>query len=229
MNTTEQQARLLTAAELAFLIKVFREMRQWSQEQLATISGLNVRTIQRSEKGQPASLDTRRALARAFEFEDIDALSKPFTVPTEKELEAAKEAFDRENVTLMAAPLTIGKQLAKLAESCTMESSEPAFELTREADEVFAALVDYVRDYRDCADAYAESQKFEVYDQMQSSIDTLRTLGVSLCYAVRKVKVTWGLVSDSKPTPATILYVVAFPLGQEPEQFATPKSAGIRL
>ncbi|CAN7287492.1 helix-turn-helix transcriptional regulator [Caballeronia sp. LjRoot31] len=231
MTATAQplQVRLLTPAELAFLIKVFREMRQWSQEQLADISGLNVRTIQRAEKGEPASLDTRRALARAFEFEDIDALSKPFTIPTEEELRTAKEKFYRENVTLAATPLTTGKQLAKLAESCTMDLSEPAFELTRDADGVFAALVDYVRDYRDCTDAYAETQKFEVYDEMQSSIDTLRTLGVSLCYAVREVKVAWGLVSDSKPMPATILYVVAFPLGNEPEQFATPKSAGIRL
>lgn len=231
MNTTEQseQARLLTPTELAVLIKVFREMRQWSQEQLAAISGLNVRTIQRAEKGESASLDTRRSLARAFEFEDIDALSKPFTIPTEDDLKAAKEKFDRENVTLTATPLTTGKQLSKLAESCTMDLSEPAFELTREADEAFASLVDYFRDYRDCADAYVETQKFEVYDEMQSHIDTLRKLGVSLCYAIRKVQVKWGMDQESKPMPATVLYVVAFPLGKEPEQFATPKSGGIRL
>jgi len=72
-------------------------------------------------------------------------------------------------------------------------------------------------------------QKFEVYDEMQSGIDTLRALGVSLCYATRKVQVEWGMDSDSKPMPATVLYVVAFPLGKEPEQFATPKSGGIRL
>jgi DNA-binding XRE family transcriptional regulator len=55
MNTTEQsqRARLLTPNELALLIKVFREMRQWSQEQLAAISGLNVRTVQRADKVSP--------------------------------------------------------------------------------------------------------------------------------------------------------------------------------
>ncbi len=47
--------------------------------------------------------------------------------------------------------------------------------------------------------------------------------------ATRKVQVKWGLEQDSKPMPASVLYVVAFPLGKEPEQFATPKSAGIRL
>lgn len=231
MNTAEstQQTRLLTPAELAVCIRMFREMRQWSQEQLAEISGLNVRTVQRVEQGLSASLDTRRALASAFEFEDIDALNKPFTIPSEGELKAAKEKFDREHVTLTAIPLTTGKQLAKLAEICSMDLSEPGFELTREADETFAALVDYFRDYRDCADVYSETQKFEVYDEMQSHIDALKTLGVSLRCAERKMQVKWGAEPDSKPMPVNVLYVVAFPLGKEPEQFATPKSGGIRL
>lgn len=155
MSATEhaQQSRLLTPTELAACIKLFREMRQWSQEQLSAISGLNVRTIQRVEQGQVASLDTRRALARAFELEDIDALNKPFVIPSEEDAKAAKEKFDQEHVTLTATPLTTGKQLAKLAETCSMDLSEPAFELPREADETFAMLVDYLREYRDCADA----------------------------------------------------------------------------
>jgi transcriptional regulator with XRE-family HTH domain len=185
MNATEKtsQTRLLTPDELAFCIKLFREMRQWSQEQLAEISRLNVRTIQRVEQGQPASFDTRRALASAFGFDDIDALNKPFTIPSEEELKAAKDKFDREHVTLPAIPLTKGKQLAKLVELCSMDMSAPAFELTREADEVFAKLVDYFRDYRDIAADYTELDKFEIYDEMQSYIDALKGLGVSLCYA----------------------------------------------
>ncbi len=231
MNTAEntQQMRLLTPAELAVCIKLFRETRQWSQEQLAAISGLNVRTIQRVEQGLSASLDTRRALASAFGFEDIDALNKPFTIPSEEELKVAKEEFDREHVTLTAIPLTTGKQLAKLAETCTMDLSEPAFELPREADETFAALGDYFRDYRDCADVYSETQKFAIYDELQSHIDALKALGVSLRYAERRVQVKWGSDADSKPMPANVLYVVGFHLGKEPEQFATPKSGGIRV
>jgi len=231
MDTAEnaQQIRLLTTAELAACIKLFRETRHWSQEQLAEISGLNVRTIQRVERGLAASLDTRRALAIAFEFKDIDALNKPFTIPSDEEFKAAKEKFDREHITLAAIPLTTGKQLAKLAEICTMDMSEPAFELTRDGDKTFAALIDYFRDYRDCADAYAETQKFEVYDDMQSYIDTLKGLGVSLRYAERKMQVKWGSTTDAKPMLVNVLYVIAFPLGKESDEFATPKSGGIRL
>ncbi|EMN7028090.1 XRE family transcriptional regulator, partial [Pseudomonas aeruginosa] len=181
------------------------------------------------EQGQVASLDTRRALARAFELEDIDALNKPFVIPSEEDAKAAKEKFDQEHVTLTATPLTTGKQLAKLAETCSMDLSEPAFELPREADETFAMLVDYLREYRDCADAYNETQKFEIYDELQSHIDALKVLGVSLRYATRKIQVKWGTGADVKPMLATVLYIVGFPLGKEPEQFATPKSASIRL
>jgi transcriptional regulator with XRE-family HTH domain len=232
MNVTERtaQARLLTPVELAACIKIFREVRQWSQEQLAQIAGLNVRTVQRVEQGQAASLDTRRALARAFEFEDVDVLNKPFKVPTSEELTAEKEKFDREHVTLTALPLTTGKQLAKLAELHTMDMSEPGFELSREADQIFSELVDYFRDYRDCASDYAESMKFDVYDELQSRIDSLKGLGVSLRYAQRNMMVTWGTdAADAKPMSVSVLYVVAFPLGKEPEQFATPKAGGIGL
>ncbi|SCY42680.1 Transcriptional regulator, contains XRE-family HTH domain [Nitrosospira sp. Nl5] len=224
-----QQTRMLTPAELGICIKLFREIRQWSQDQLAEMSGLNVRTIQRVEQGLSASLDTHRALASAFEFEDIDALNKPFTIPFEEELKAAKDKFDREHVTLTAIQLTTGKQFAKLAETCMMDVSEPAFELIREADVAFAALVDYFREYRDFYDLYTETRKFEVYDEMQSHIDALKKLGVSLCYAERKMQVKRGSGPESKPISVTVLYVVGFPLGKEPEQFATPKSGRIRL
>nr|WP_110140946.1 helix-turn-helix transcriptional regulator [Bordetella bronchiseptica] len=201
----------------------------WSQEQLAAVSGLNARTIQRVEQGLSASLDTRRALARAFEFEDIDAFNKPFSIPSEEEAKAAKEKFDREHVTLKALPLTTGRQLARLAETCSMDLSEPAFELTREAEEHFAALVDYFREYRDCADVYTEVQKLDVYDELQTYIDTLKTLGVSLRYAERQLQAKWDSDENSTPMPVRVAYVVGFPMGEEPEQFATPKSGNIRL
>jgi transcriptional regulator with XRE-family HTH domain len=104
--TSAQETRPLTPSELAVCIKLFREMRQWSQEQLAEIAGLSVRTVQRVEQSLSASLDTRRALAGAFGCEDIDAFNKPFTIPSEKELKMAQEKFDEEHVTLTALPLS---------------------------------------------------------------------------------------------------------------------------
>jgi transcriptional regulator with XRE-family HTH domain len=222
-TTNTQQPRLLTPKELAMLVKLFREMRQWSQEQLGEISGLSARTVQRVEDGQGSSLDTRRALARAFELEDIDAFNKPYAIPTEGEMKAAKEKFDRENITISALPLATGKELAGLVEMTSMDLSTPAFDLSREADEKFAELIDYFRDYRDCAECYAQRDKFAIYDALQEYIDALKELHVSLRYATRKMVVK-GNPPDTNPVPVTVLYVIAFPLGKEPDEFATPRN-----
>lgn len=76
--TEKTQPRLLTQEELGLAVKIQRELRQWSQEQLGEFSGLSTRTIQRVEGGKPSDLDTRRALARAFDLEEIDAFNKPY-------------------------------------------------------------------------------------------------------------------------------------------------------
>ena len=50
------------------LVKKLREEKRWSQEQLANIAGLSLRTIQRVEAGKPASNETLKSLASVFEI-----------------------------------------------------------------------------------------------------------------------------------------------------------------
>jgi len=58
------------------LIQKLRLQRGWSQDQLAEISGLSVRTIQRLERGQTGSLESLKALAAVFEI-DLNRLKEP--------------------------------------------------------------------------------------------------------------------------------------------------------
>ena len=51
------------------LIQKLRLQRGWSQQQLADLSGLSVRTIQRLEKGQDASTESLKSLAAVFEID----------------------------------------------------------------------------------------------------------------------------------------------------------------
>jgi transcriptional regulator with XRE-family HTH domain len=48
-------------------IQNLRALKCWSQDELATASGLSVRTIQRVEKNGVASLETTKALASVFD------------------------------------------------------------------------------------------------------------------------------------------------------------------
>jgi transcriptional regulator with XRE-family HTH domain len=52
----------------ASLIRNERLKRAWSQEHLAQVSGLGLRTVQRIESGAPASLETVKALAAVLEL-----------------------------------------------------------------------------------------------------------------------------------------------------------------
>lgn len=56
-------------------MKSLRLERRWSQEELAQLSDLNVRTIQRVEKGQSVGAETLKALAAVFEI-STDELAK---------------------------------------------------------------------------------------------------------------------------------------------------------
>jgi transcriptional regulator with XRE-family HTH domain len=53
-------------------IRAERERRAWSQEHLATVTGLGLRTIQRIEKTGAASFESARALAAVFEVSVAD-------------------------------------------------------------------------------------------------------------------------------------------------------------
>ena len=66
-------------------LKKMRLARHWSQEQLATMSGLSIRTIQRIENGENAGLETLKALAAVFETTITDAKKEENLTQVKKE------------------------------------------------------------------------------------------------------------------------------------------------
>ena len=58
------------------MIQKLRLKRGWSQQQLADLSGLSVRTVQRIEQGQVASTESLKSLAAVFEI-DFSTLQEP--------------------------------------------------------------------------------------------------------------------------------------------------------
>jgi transcriptional regulator with XRE-family HTH domain len=75
------------------LIQKLRLQRGWSQEQLGEISGLSPRTIQRLERGQPASLESLKALAAAFEI-DLNQLQEPVMDTTQTQNFSMRDVQD---------------------------------------------------------------------------------------------------------------------------------------
>ena len=67
------------------IIRKLRIQRGWSQDQLAQMTGLNIRTIQRIERGQTPSLESLKAFAAVFETE-IYTLQPETVMPTEQNI-----------------------------------------------------------------------------------------------------------------------------------------------
>lgn len=76
------------------LVRKLRLDRGWSQETLAEVSGISVRTIQRLERGGNASLESLCALAAVFEV-DIATLSTETSLYKQREIpEQEREALE---------------------------------------------------------------------------------------------------------------------------------------
>ena len=59
------------------IVRKLRLQRGWSQEQLAQMSGLSVRTIQRIERGKKAGLESLKSLAAVFEVDLTHLYEEP--------------------------------------------------------------------------------------------------------------------------------------------------------
>jgi transcriptional regulator with XRE-family HTH domain len=58
-------------------IQKFRLQRGWSQEQLADMSGVSVRTIQRLEQGKPAAIETLKSIGAVLDVPFHELRSSP--------------------------------------------------------------------------------------------------------------------------------------------------------
>lgn len=80
-------------------IQKMRLKRGWSQQQLADVSGLSLRTVQRLESGRAPSLESLKSLASVFEIsvEDLQgAAEMPFSTTPESINEAVALKYGRD-------------------------------------------------------------------------------------------------------------------------------------
>lgn len=224
---SQQKPRVISNEELATLVKIMRFSNSWSQEQLAELTRLNVRTIQRVENGKGASFDTRRALAIAFEANDIDGFNKSYMFPS-PEIEALKKNNEAEYLTLEASNLNYGKEICDLAEWSNGNLFHCVFELSRDVQEAYAKLSDLFNDFRDIHEDYSELGKIEISDIFNLFIKKINTNGYSIKYAKRQVKVNL-LKNTDEFTIWNLAYISIFPKNKAPAQFLVPRKVDFKI
>lgn len=220
---SKSEPRKFTPEELAAVIKIMRTERGWSQEVLADLCRVDVRTIQRLESGEKVGEGSLRAIARAFGYQDIDFFNKAHAIPTQGDIEAAEQRFHEENLLLDAIVATTGRELASAFAETTMDASNPAVELAPSAAEDFARLVDYLRDFRDIAPDIGEVEKLTYYEDINGILMQLNAAGVDVCFSSRDVKLVGVHWKDKTPWAVKIMYLSAFTRGKTPGKMAVPK------
>lgn len=223
--TAETKIRPLTREEIGKLVKTLRTYKQWTQDTLAELSGLETRTVQRVEQGSASSLDTRRAIARAFTFEDVDYFDRPMCFPSDEELKEQQAAFERDHLMLDAC-MVDGRQLL------TSMQQGPGFhalcgtslvELPHGAQDTFAAITDFVRDCINVFDECSSSDLLEYGDTIDGHIRELKKAGFCLCAAFRDTKVTNDRWADKTPMQFRITYLAAAPKDRPARIIVVPR------
>lgn len=200
-------------AVLAKNVKTIRDMKHWTQQHLAETAGILLRTVQRVERGDGASLETLGALASAFDV-TIDFLQTDMEafVKAEEELRRTHDLIEVKPVTCSSHVEAVGASDAYFMQ-CASED-----DTVRDA---FADLASNLKDMGDLWDDAAPAHHREWVKEAFEQVVALNQLGVvvSIGKGNRALRVGKGTVE------CRALYVIAWPKGQEKSVIAIPKDS----
>jgi transcriptional regulator with XRE-family HTH domain len=216
--------RLPSASELGVLVKSFRQANKWTQATLAEIANVTERTIQRVERGEPSSLDTRRAICRAFDFKDLDMFDKPLPSPNVEKWKAYGQELEKTTVLIPITRIDEGRVLRTMVEGSESSTTEEIGNISKEAREAFAQIVDNLRDYNDVRHAYSMSQRLEVDRHIDEFLNAIKESGSALGAGLRHHKVSFRSDAPSvKPMDWTSIFLIIAPNDYLPAQARVPK------
>jgi transcriptional regulator with XRE-family HTH domain len=204
-------------AVLAKNIRTFREAKHWTQQHLADTSGIVLRTVQRAEKGEGASVESLGALANAFDV-TIDLLQTDFVALLEQ-AQGAHEAMKKTHDFVPMQPITCSTGLAVIdgAEASVMQCAST----NDAAQDTFAAFKSSVMDMVDVWDAVDPINHREWMKSAFAQVEEMNRLGLVVCVGKAKRVIRTG----KGPVEFGTLYVIAWPKGEEKALIAVEKSA----
>jgi transcriptional regulator with XRE-family HTH domain len=175
--------------EIGKLVRKLRGNLGWSQEQLTERARFrDVKTVQRVEAGRPTSGDTRRALARAFEIDDLEFFNRSRPHPSPEQLRAIQDKFERENVVLDAERIGNGRELIlKITAENALGVVPELGDLPQVVQDLLMAIHDCLLELIDILEVAAQSELLGGYsDKFDDLISGLNAEGHCLYVAQRR-------------------------------------------
>ena len=216
--------RVPTPQDLALIVKLMRENNKWTQATLAELSGITERTVQRAENAEPTTFDTRRALAKGFGLDNIDAFNEPWPFPDPEKLKAHTAELERTTALVAITPIRSGQSLRKMAEGTHAWLAEEIGDPPQKAREAFAGLVDQLKDYDEARDLYDQRQRLELDCTLDKFLQTIFAERQIVGAGLRHTHVR-SEVEDrtTPPMPWTSLFVLLTPANALPANIRVPK------
>jgi transcriptional regulator with XRE-family HTH domain len=135
---------------LAAIIKCERKRRNLTQEHLAQLAEVDVRTIQRIERTGGCSAETLMAIAEAFEIDSKELIAesekRATAEKTSKELRAKSEA---KSIVVRLEEITNGPDLFNRLSAAHAGIEDVPAEIGIEQEELVGLILDDLRDFGD--------------------------------------------------------------------------------
>lgn len=180
-----------------------REAHHWTQEELAAVSGVDVRTIQRAEAGNPLAIESLRAIAAAF-----DTTPQVLSVSSDDFVRALAE-FEDKYVMIDLRPISSGADVSEFL------GGNHAYHLQRmgtfsgaQAD----GVAEFEQDLKDWGDLWSGLEPIQRRDAERSLdglLEDLRTLDLVVSMGQSPVNLT--LRSSGASMRWQILYCAVVP------------------
>ncbi len=172
----------ITPDTLSHIVKILRESCNWTQETLAEIAKLSLKTVQRVEKAEPSSIDTRRALAMAFDIDDIDLFNKSDEEVTSRIYENI-EKFEN-SLSIDLQQVSQGLDLRKYCEGTHGMICSEIHKLPQDVNYLVEELQEYVRDIMDIYNDLTTDHKKNIDIDFQNLLNKLKQHGY--CVGINK-------------------------------------------
>lgn len=204
-----------------------------SQDALAVAAGVTERTVQRIERGENISLQSKRSLARALGYDDPKIFEDPNFIATVMGLVEsmrvdaikAEEELHPDHVKIEATATVCGADLARLideADATVFHCDDSAGE---EARSEAAAFFDNLRDWGDLWSGLSYSDKLEAERSFTTALVSLGGHGLRGYQASRAGRLAGKAYADMPPVPFKVAYLVFVPADHELTYLLVPKQA----
>ena len=191
---------------IASNVRHLRDARHWSQEELALMSGVDVRTVQRAEAGRPLSVDTLKALAAAFET-TIEALQV-----SEEEIAVAVEEFNKSYKIIEMHVLSRSSELGEIVGGSHALFLHKIGDLTEDQLDDIAELEELLRDYLDIWSDMEPTGRREAEKTLFTFLASMVRSDMSISFGTENMAMRAG---NGQPFRMPVLYI-AVSKGQVP-------------